>query len=595
MPGLFGIFSKTQDLTAELLSTMARRMAESMQPVSWLRMEIWGDATFCGGRVHLGVTDEAPEPLLTKDKVIRVWVDGELHIQAEAGAGSPSAETLIELVESARGSLSEVDGVFAMACYDATKRELVLANDRLGYRQIYYTETEDWFAYAGEVKALLTIRDRLPELDEISLREFFGYDHMLGQRTWWKGIELIPPANIWRVSPLGRAAKRYWTFDEIRRDRQDFDIVREECDRLWSTEVRRYSKPGTTPLLLSGGMDSRLLLAELHSQGADLIAVTFGHEKSIDMRFAKLCAAAAGVPHRTCYLTTKNWWHNREQAILQTDGSINAMNFQVSIARDEMRVGNCYSPMNIIGDVLFGGSHLIPGLGPDWQLSPEKLLGPRYLENPFFTRDEVVSASLADARPYMNGPSSDCFHLLQRMRRLTLHGPGSLRSHCTIVYPGLCYPLLKLMLGSLSDDERIGHKFYNSWLLRRHPKFYANIPWQATGRGLDESALTRITRSSGMRFKNLARRFKKAHQGNAADRWFVDYQDCVRESKIRERLLVQDLAIDNYLRGAAKRALANSELAPMRPRVILAILTIETYLRQVSGLTTVLDSVSRDY
>jgi hypothetical protein len=149
------------------------------------------------------------------------------------------------------------------------------------------------------------------------------------------------------------------------------------------------------------------------------------------------------------------------------------------------------------------------------------------------------------------------------------------------------------MLGSLCDDERINHKFYNSWLLRRHPKFYANIPWQATGRGLDESLLTRIARSSGVRFKSLARKFKRAPQGNASDRWFVNYQDCVRESKVREKLLAQDLMSDNYLHGAARRVLADTEHAS--PRVILAILTIETYLRQVSGLPTVLDSVSSDY
>src|SRR5262245_59644207 len=90
MPGLFGIFSKTQKLAPQSLSSMANRMADAMRPVPWLATEIWGDAAFCGGRVHLGVIDEAPQPLLTEDEVIRVWVDGELHVPSAAETTWPS-------------------------------------------------------------------------------------------------------------------------------------------------------------------------------------------------------------------------------------------------------------------------------------------------------------------------------------------------------------------------------------------------------------------------------------------------------------------------------------------------------------------------
>jgi len=96
--------------------------------------------------------------------------------------------------------LSDVDGVFALACYDLNKRELFLGNDRLGFRPLYYTETKEWLAYASEVKALLAILDWIPDLDKISLRQFFGFGYMLGERTWWEGIKLFPPASVWRIS-----------------------------------------------------------------------------------------------------------------------------------------------------------------------------------------------------------------------------------------------------------------------------------------------------------------------------------------------------------------------------------------------------------
>jgi hypothetical protein len=48
------------------------------------------------------------------------------------------------------------------------------------------TETADWFAYASRVRALLAIHERTPSLDRI--------DHLVGDRTRWEGIAVMPPA-----------------------------------------------------------------------------------------------------------------------------------------------------------------------------------------------------------------------------------------------------------------------------------------------------------------------------------------------------------------------------------------------------------------
>ncbi len=595
MPGLFGIIAKKQGMEEHRLLSMAQRMAEAMRRVPWLRAEIWGDETFCGGRVHLGVLNPSPQPLITTDQSTRVWLDGSIYPTSTASGTISAAEELSEFVIDAAAGLAESDGAFALACFNAEKRELILANDRLGFRPLYYTETPDWFAYAGEVKALLAILDTLPNLDEVSLRQFLGFDHMLGERTWWKGIELIPPASVWRISAKGRTRHQYWTFDDIRRDPQDEADVQAEFSRLWSQDVRKHSKPGIMPLLLSGGQDSRLLLAELRAQGADLVAITFGSEESPEMKPARHTAAIAGIPHRPCYLNANNWWQHRDEAIWHADGLINGFNFQVAIAMHEMHTGNWYSPMNIAGDLLFGGSHLDKNISPDWRLSPDKLLARRYVENPFFSLEEVVSVSMDDARRYARGPSSDCFHLRQRLRRFTLYGAECLRPYCDIVFPGVSHSLLQLILGGLSDEQRLAHKFYNSWLVSRYPAYYANVPWQATGRGLAESLPTRIWRDVRTRARLLVEKLANEypnHLGHLSewtkpipsDQWFVNYPQCVRESKIRDKLFREDLLADQFLGGAAKRALANSQSPPLSAQTLIAILTFETYLRQAAGM-----------
>ncbi len=623
MPGLFGIFSKRQGLSEQRLLSMAQRMADSMKRVPWLRVEILGDATFCGGRVHLGVQSPSPQPLVTSDRSTQVWFDGDYYPTPTGSDTTLTANELSTLLSGPSLGLREIDGVFALACFNTEKEELTLANDRLGFRPLYYTETADWFAYGGEVKALLAILDKLPDLDEVSLRQFFGFDHMLGERTWWKGIELIPPASLWRISAKGRTRHQYWTFDDIQRDPQDEADVQAEFSRLWSQDVGRHSKPGTMPLLLSGGQDSRLLLAELHAQGADLVAITYGSEESPEMKPARRIASIAGIPHRPVYLNTKNWWHHREEAVWETDGLVSASHLTPVIAADEMHTGNCYSPLNIAGDLLFGGSHLDKALMPTWQLSPEKLLSARYMENPFFDRGEVLTISVPDAKRYVQGPSSDCFHLGQRYRRYVLHSPGCLASYCEMGFTGVSYALLKLTLGSLSDERRIGHKFYNSWLVDRYPAYYANVPWQATGRGIAESLPTKLSRDIQAHLPQLAKRVANRYPRwfgelpwdpdapdkfaplparwlrNVAiqltqpilkrakpvpvDQWFVNYPECLRASKIREKLLREDLLAAEFLGGAVRRALTNHQGPPLNSLALITLLTFETYLRQVAG------------
>jgi len=631
MPGLFGIYAKTQKLSESQLRKMGSRMAESMQCASWLLTEIWASPAFCGGRVHLGVVHPAPQPLVTKDQLTRVWIDGEMFIPpAGTSNRNPSAEELYELRGGAAARLAEIDGAFVFACFNEHTRELTLANDRLGFRPLYYTETADWFAYASEVKALLAIKEKLPELDEVSLRQFFGLDHMLGERTWWKGIELIPPASLWRISATGRAAHVYWSFDEIRRHPQSLDEVQEAFGRLWAEDVRRHSRRGPMPLFLSGGLDSRLLLAELLAQGADVVAITYGSRESPEVKPACLSAKAAGVAHRLLCLDTDNWWQGREHAIWRTDGLVNGNHLHPAIATDEVHLGECYSPMNIAGDMLFGGSHLVRTTPRDWHGAPEQLIESQYGSNPFFSRDEVLAISVNDAVRYANGPSSDCFHLRQRYRRYVLHSPGCLSAHCEFGFPGLSLALLQLFLGALTDEERFNHKFYNRFLVARHPRYFADIPWQGTGRGLAETFFVRLVRSAKKKTRDflntLGTRYPRyfgagPQSGNgpklanrlpmrvtrevtnrvrrritnrevATNQWFVNFPESIRKHRVRERLVGEDLLADAYLGGAATRVLSDPQGRSLPAQSVIAILTFETYLRQVAGMPSLGDFTS---
>ena len=571
MPGLFGVIAKKPNISRAELRAMAMRMADSMQAQPWLRTEVWGDDAFCGGRVHLGVLNPDPQPMVADEGLSRIWFDGEVYLSPEKCGATPTpAEASAWLSQR---SLTDVEGVFTLTCYTPANRQLTIANDRFGFRPLYVTQTDEWFAYAAEVKALLAIRDKLPDVDEIALRQFFGFGHMLSDRTWWTGISVVPPATVWRISPDTQMRSEYWSFAQIRRDPAPERDVQDELGRLWAQSIRQRVKPGTMPLLLSGGFDSRLVLAEVRKQGSDVIAITFGDPRCTDMTIAQQCAQIARVAHHALPLTAENWWHGREEAIWQTDGLINCLDLHVSLASDQMHVGNCHTLTNLSGDTLFGGSKLAGVSSDDWAMHPEKFLSHMYDEapNPFFTRGEVISASVADATPDMTGPSSDCFIFRQRQRRFILYGGLAFAPYSDTVNPAATLPIVRLMLGSLTDEQRIKNKFYNPFLVRKYGEYFAEVPWQATGRGLAESLPKRVLRGI------------KGVMGGAREDAFADYDTFARDAMTREKLLESTLVVDEVLKGAARRALAD-EKRPLGAYALMAIVGFETYFRRAAGM-----------
>jgi asparagine synthase (glutamine-hydrolysing) len=557
---------------------MTARMGAALRDQPGLALDERAGDVYGGGRVSSRVFNPEPQPLLAGRCV--AWFDGEVFHAPDSPGRTPTGDEIARWLDHPARALAAVDGVFSLASFDAKAGELVLATDRLGFRPLYVTETADWLAYASRVGALLAIRDRTPPLDPIALRQFFAFDHLLGDRTWWQGIEVVPPGSLWRISATGRQARRYWTFDDIPSAPMPAEEVIPEMARLWSQAVRQRRKPGLTPLLLSGGLDSRSLLAELRRQDAPVATITFGAPGCPDMVIARRCARLAGVPHEPRALDAETWWRGRDAGIAQTDGLVNAVHLHATSVADAETVGNRVSPIHIAGDSLFGGSYLAdywipPAARADWRESWREIVRRYCQPNPFFPPAEVVEASSDDAGRYLEGRSPDCFFYLHRQRRFILHGAIALSPRFETTYPSLSLPLIDLLLGKVAPEERKDHRLYARFLLAEYPEYFATIPWQATGRGLAAPPPTRLGR--------IARRLLGRAPWLAPSRSrrpFADYGRLVRVSRLQQRLARHSLLVEDALGPAARSALATDGLDA---RVLLGLVTLETYLRQATG------------
>src|SRR5580698_4131532 len=164
--------------------------------------------------------------------------------------------------------LEKFRGMFAFALWDARRRRLFCARDRLGIKPFYYYWDGRLFAFASEIKALLEHPSISPVLDEDVLPEMLAFGYSSSHHTLFGNIRKLMPAHrmlldVGSAQPELRC-ERYWETPPDDDQQPDFD------QQQWMPETRRRLEESVemhlmsdVPLgvLLSGGLDSSAIAA----------------------------------------------------------------------------------------------------------------------------------------------------------------------------------------------------------------------------------------------------------------------------------------------------------------------------------------------
>lgn len=161
--------------------------------------------------------------------------------------------------------VDRLNGMFALAIWDARSRELLLARDRYGIKPLYTTEVGSTFLFASEIKAFLAHPGFRPEASLPHLLEYFTFQNVLSDGTLFRGVRLLPPGHTMTVHLDGSppVVRRYWDFDFSEQDDGVSDAeYLEELDRLFCQAVERQLVSDVpVGAYLSGGMDSGSITA----------------------------------------------------------------------------------------------------------------------------------------------------------------------------------------------------------------------------------------------------------------------------------------------------------------------------------------------
>jgi asparagine synthase (glutamine-hydrolysing) len=211
-------------------------------------------------------------------------------------------EVLLRLLEiDGLAGTRRLEGMFAFALWDAGQHSLTLVRDWLGQKSLFWTETPAGFAFASEIKALLTLPDVARELDVAALSHYMSLRYLPGDSTFFKGIRKLPPAHALTMHAGCIALERLWTPRYEPKHAWDEREVVDRLDELLKVVVPEHLM-SEVPLgaFLSGGIDSSLVVAHAsRALAAPLATFAIGVDESSqsELPWARLVADRYATRH----------------------------------------------------------------------------------------------------------------------------------------------------------------------------------------------------------------------------------------------------------------------------------------------------------
>ena len=276
------------------------------------------------GHRRLSIIDLSPaghQPMTNEDGTVWIVFNGEVYnfegLREELiGAGHrfrsrTDTETLIHGYEEwGEDMVRRLRGMFAFAIWDARRRTLFLARDRVGKKPLFYYSDGSRFVFGSEIKAILASGAVSPEPDPVAIHDYLTYLYFPPPRTAFRHIWKLPPATCLslQVEPDGSLRQRQWQFwnpveaaGSVRSLSQPEYVERTHALLEEAVRIRMISD---VPLgiFLSGGIDSSTITALASRNGRDTVktfSISFPDSKAYDeLPYANLVAKTFATEHQ---------------------------------------------------------------------------------------------------------------------------------------------------------------------------------------------------------------------------------------------------------------------------------------------------------
>jgi asparagine synthase (glutamine-hydrolysing) len=302
------------------------------------------------------------QPMSNEDGTVWIIFNGEIYNHADLRPDlerrghryrtRSDTETIVHLYEEyGDDCVQHLRGMFALAIWDARKRRLFLARDRLGIKPLYYAINAGRFAFASEMKALFELPGFAPQMNRRSLPEFFALGYIASDETMFAGVRKLMPGHTLSLqldAPDPQPVTRpYWDLD-ITPDESLAEKDYAACFEELFTESVRLRLMSDVPLgvFLSGGLDSSAIaavMAPMMKEQLKTFSVGYAEDRFSELPYARLVAQHLGAEYNQVLLTADDFWNALPRLVWHEDEPIVwpssvALHFVSRLAREKVTV-----------------------------------------------------------------------------------------------------------------------------------------------------------------------------------------------------------------------------------------------------------------
>jgi asparagine synthase (glutamine-hydrolysing) len=276
---------------------------------------------------------------------------------------------------------NHLNGMFGVAIWDVKRRRLVVARDAMGIKLIYYKLANGKLSFGSEIRPVLAAEDSRPEVDPTALNLFLRFRYTPSPLTIFRGVRKLAPGTMLVVENGTCREERWYNFkpEPFAKPPTDQEAT-EQLFELYRAAVKRHLLADVpVGILLSGGLDSGLLLALMNEQGHDWHSYTIGYGQDYaddELVDAAETASLLGSRHTQIRLDQAEFEKSLPDIVRFLEepvaaSSIVPMYFVCRRARQDVKVA-------LIGqgpDELFGGykRHLGVRYGNYWRSLPKSV------------------------------------------------------------------------------------------------------------------------------------------------------------------------------------------------------------------------------
>jgi asparagine synthase (glutamine-hydrolysing) len=330
------------------------------------------------------------QPMSDAEETVWVILNGEIYnfkeLRAELEQRGHSFRTRSDTEVIIHGYkewgtevLNRLNGMFGVAIWDAKKKRLVVARDAMGIKLIYYRIDKGQLTFGSEIRPILAATNSRPDVDPVALNLFLRFRYTPSPLTIFERIRKLGPGTMLVVENGECQEQRWYNYTRIPfLDHKGEEDAAQELLELYRAAVRRHLLSDVpVGVLLSGGLDSGLLLALMNEQGGSWPAYTIGYGETFEddeLADAAETASVMGARHVAVTLDQGEFERSLPRIVECLEepiaaSSIVPMYFVSQRARQDVKVA-------LIGqgpDELFGGykRHLGVHYGNWWRMLPK--------------------------------------------------------------------------------------------------------------------------------------------------------------------------------------------------------------------------------